>query len=442
MDATIANCTNGGNVEADLNVSGIAGTMAIEYDFDLESDITGLDDARANSTFLTKCVLRKNVNRARITAQKSYAGGVCGLQEMGMVLGCENYGRIESTAGDYVGGIVGQSLSHIKQSYAKCTVAGEEYVAGIVGWGNDINGCLSMVKVKEAEAFSGAIAGKISDNAELADNYFVSDEIAGIDRISYSGKAEPVNYQTLLQTEGIPASFRKMKITFYADDEEVGMIECSYGGSVALDNYPNIPVKEGFYADWDNKDLTNVRLDEDVSVEYVRYLTTLAGSWMRDNGQSALLVDGQFVQEDEVTVEKPGTDALHVELPSGEVPQELTECWTLEIPDDGASTHQIRYQAPQGQTEGVEIYVQDGAGWRKAETELMGIYHLFLAEGGSVKIAVSVTEKGIMDYIVFISAGAAALILVIVLIVHKKRKKRKVEDVAVESEGGTETLAN
>ena len=45
---------------------------------------------------------------------------------------------------------------------------------------------------------------------------------------------------------------------------------------------------------------------------------------------------------------------LHVELPSGEVPQELTECWTLEIPDDGASTHQIRYQAPQGQTEGVE----------------------------------------------------------------------------------------
>ncbi len=438
MDATIANCTNGGNVEADLNVSGIAGTMAIEYDFDLESDITGLDDARANSTFLTKCVLRKNVNQAKVTAQKSYAGGVCGLQEMGMVLGCENYGRIESAAGDYVGGIAGQSLSHIKQSYAKCTVAGEEYVAGIAGWGNGINGCIAMVKVKEADAFSGAIAGKVSDNAEITDNYFVSEEIAGIDRISYSGKAEPVNYQTLLQTEGIPASFRRMKVTFYADDEEVGMVECSYGGSVALENYPNIPVKEGFYADWDNKDLTNVRLDEDVSVEYVRYLTTLAGSWMRDNGQSALLVDGQFAQEDEVTVEKPGTDMIQVTLPSGEEPQELTECWTLEIPDDGASTHQIRYQAPQGQTEGVEIYIQDGTGWRKAETELMGIYHLFLAEGGSVKIAVSVTEKGMMDYIVFIVAGAAALILIIVLIVHGKRKKRKSQKTESNAEDGSD----
>lgn len=75
----------------------------------------------------------------------------------------------------------------------------------------------------------------------------------------------------------------------------------------------------------------------------------------------------------------------------------------------------------------------------------MGIYHLFSANGSSVKIAVSVTEKGIMDYIAFIAAGAAALILVIAVIVHKKRKKRKsrrAENAAVESEDGAETLAN
>lgn len=428
IDATIADCSNGGAVEADLNVSGIAGTMAIEYDFDLESDITGIDDARANSTFLTKCVLRRNVNQAKVTAQKSCAGGICGLQEMGMVLGCENYGRIESTTGDYVGGIAGQSLSHIRKSYAKCTVSGGTYVAGIAGWGNGIDNCMAMVKVKEAEGFSGAIAGKVSDNAELADNGFVSEELAGIDRISYSGKAEPVSYQTLLQTEGIPADFRKMKITFYADDEEVGTAECGYGGSVGLEKYPNIPVKEGFYADWDNKELTNVRLDEDVTVEYVRYLTTLAGSWMRDNGQSSLLADGLFLKEDELVVEKPDVSAAAVSLPEGEEVGELSECWQLTIPDDGAAVHQIRYQAPQGQTEGVEIYVRDSAGWRKAESELMGIYHLFPAEGSSVMIAVSVTEKGIMDYLVFIAAGAAAVvILLIVLIVHRKRKKQKVQ---------------
>ncbi|MDE7246708.1 MAG: hypothetical protein K2N43_02345, partial [Lachnospiraceae bacterium] len=119
-------------------------------------------------------------------------------------------------------------------------------------------------------------------------------------------------------------------------------------------------------------------------------------------------------------------------------PEELTECWQIEIPDDGASSHQIRYQAPQGQTDGVEIYVQDADGWKKAETELMGIYFLFPAKGNSVKIAVCVTEKGIMDYIVFIVAGAVVLILLIVLIVHKKKKQKakKAEVIEEENESG------
>ncbi len=433
IDSTVADCINNGKVEADLNVSGIAGTMAIEYDFDLESDITGLDDARANSTFLTRCVLRQNVNQGNVTAQKSYAGGVCGLQEMGMVLRCENYGRIESTAGDYVGGIAGHSLSHIKNSYAKCTVSGGEYVAGIAGYGFGIESCRAMVKVKEADAFSGAIAGKITDNAEVTDNFFVSDEMAGIDRISYSGRAEPVSYATLLETEGLPSRFRKMKITFYADDEEVGTVECPYGGSVALEKYPTIPAKEGFYADWDNKELVDVRVDEDVTVEYVRYLTTLAGSWVRENNQSSVLVDGMFAKEDAITVEKLGTGSELVILPGEEEAEELTECWQIEIPDDGAKTHQIRYQAPWGQTEGVEIYVQDTAGWRKAETELMGMYFLFPAEGNSVKIAASVKDQGLMDYLVYLVAGGAALLLVIALIVHKMHRKRKARKAAAEA---------
>ena len=69
--------------------------------------------------------------------------------------------------------------------------------------------------------------------------------------------------------------------------------------------------------------------------------------------------------------------------------------------------------------------MEDAAGWHKAETELMGIYHLFTVEGSSVKIAVSVTEKGIMDYIVYIVIGGVVLLLVIVLLIRKKKKKRK-----------------
>ena len=296
-DATIAECKNSGAVRGDINISGIAGTMAIEYDFDLESDVTGIEDAKLNSTFLTKCVLRGNINYGKITAQKNCVGGISGLQEMGTILRCENYGKIISSTGSCVGGIAGESRSHISDSYAKCSLSGDEYVAGIAGRGSSIAGCCSMVRVQEATAFFGAIAGKTDEDGTIENNFFVSDEIAGIDRISYSGKAEPVSYQEMLEIEGLPRKFRMMTIAFYADDEEVKAVECPYGGMVPETMYPEIPVKQGFYADWDIKELSNIVHDEDVTVEYVRYLTTIASEQTRENAQSVFLADGMFKKE-------------------------------------------------------------------------------------------------------------------------------------------------
>lgn len=429
-DATIADCRNTGTVQGDINVSGIVGTMAIEYDFDLEGDVTGIEDARMNSTFLTKCVLRQNINQGKITAQKSCAGGISGLQEMGTILRCENYGRITGNAGNYVGGVAGQSLSDIMDSYAKCTVSGEEYVAGIAGSGSGIKGCCAIVRIQDAAAFSGAIAGEIDGSKEVADNYFVSEEIAGIDRISYSGKAEPISYKDMLAIEGIPNRFRMMSISFYADEEEVKRVECPYGGSVPIELYPEIPVKQGFYADWDIKDLSKVLYDEDVTVEYVRYLTTLASEQLRPNSQSAILVDGMFKQEDTLSVMKSasedGTDNDKTELS----PDNPTESWVVEIPDDGNESHQIRYQAPEGQTEGVTIYVRQDGGWTQADTEMMGIYHLFTVEGTEAQIAVCVREKSITDYLVYIIPAAAVVLIVVILLIRKGRKKRKARKTA------------
>ncbi len=422
IDATVADCVNTGTVRADLNVSGIAGTMAIEYDFDLEGDVTGIEDARANSTFLTKCVLRQNINDGMITAQKSYAGGIAGLQEMGTILGCENYGRIESESGDYVGGIAGQSLSHITNGYAKCTISGGEYVGGIVGSGSGIENSCAMVRVKEAVAFYGAIAGDVNDEEAVLNNYFVSEEIAGIDRISYSGRAEPVAYQDLLAIEGLPARFHKMRITFYADEEEVGTLDCLYGSNVEAKEYPNIPVKEGFYADWDIKEIDRVIADEDVTVEYVRYLTTLAGSQLRDGGQSAVLVDGTFHVGDALEDTKCETAGIVIE---DREPEEIVEHWQIAFPEDGNGSHQVRYQAPQGQTEDIVVYIKNDSGWAQAETEMMGIYYLFSVDGNEAEFVICNTTGGIMEYLVYIVAGTLAVILLVVVIVIRGRKKKK-----------------
>ena len=453
-DATIADCRNKGLVQGDINVSGIAGTMAIEYDFDLEGDVTGIENAKMNSTLLTRCVQRGNVNLGRIVAHKSYAGGIAGLQEMGTILRCENYGRIESSTGNYTGGVAGQSVSHIKNSYAKCTVSGKEYVAGIAGSGSSIENCCAIVRIQEADAFSGAIAGETDSNGDVTNNCFVSEEIAGIDRISYSGKAEPVGYQDMLKIEGIPDKFRMMTISFYADGEEVKTVECPYGGSVPMDLYPEIPAKPGFYADWDIKDLDNVLYDEDVTAEYVRYLTTLASEQTRPNAQSVILADGMFRQEDMLEVtggggSEGGTISGAAAVSDGQtgtaaegLPGEAVELWTVKIPGDAVArwrlkgssevreTHTLRYQAPEGQTEGVSIYVKQGGEWRQADTELMGIYHLFdvdTAEDADIQIAVCIHEKGLGDYLVYIIPAAVVVLVILILVIWKKRKKRKAE---------------
>ncbi|MCM1155509.1 MAG: hypothetical protein NC314_02920 [Roseburia sp.] len=441
-DATIAECDNSGTVRGDINIAGIAGTMAIEYDFDLESDVTGIEDAKLNSTFLTKCVLRGNVNSGKITAQKNCAGGISGLQEMGTILWCENYGKIVSSTGSYVGGITGESRSHINKSYAKCSLSGDEYVAGIAGYASSITDCCAMVRVQEATAFYGAIAGKTDEEGEIAGNFFVSEEIAGIDRISYSGKAEPLAYKDMLDVEGLPEKFRMMTISFYADEEEVETLECPYGGMVSSGMYPDIPVKEGFYADWNIKELRNVTQDEDVTVEYVRYLTTIASGEMRANAQSVLLVDGMFEKEavlevsglaadNDVSGESGSGDSGLSGIASGDI----VERWQVSFTGDGNREHQFRYQAPQGETEDVSIYVKTGDTWVKADTELMGIYHLFSAEGTDLEIMACVHVKGIMDYMVYIITGTVVLAAVVILIVMKVRKKKKAKrKAAAESE--------
>ena len=417
-EATIADCTNRGTVQGDLNVSGIAGTMAIEYDFDLEGDVTGIDNARLNSTFLTRCVLRNNVNEGNVTAQKSYAGGIAGLQEMGTVLRCENYGRISSAAGSYVGGIAGKSLSHITNGYAKCTVSGETYAAGIAGFGSSMENCCAMVRVQDASSFYGAIAGDVDHSGIVANNRFVSEEIAGIDRISYSGKAEPVSYEELLTVPGLPARFQMMSVVFYADEEEVKRLQCPYKSDVSAKLYPDIPARDGFYADWDIREIPGILYDEDVTAEYVRYLTTLASAQTRENGQSILLADGMFKQEAELVIADAGNAAEKT------TPEDVTECWHITIPEDGNEQHQIRYQAPQGETEGVSVYRKQNDGtWLQMDTELMGIYHLFTVEGTEADFAVFILAGRLKAYLVFGFPDFVASSEMIVFFVGKKRKR-------------------
>ena len=416
IDGTVADSYNTGTISGDLDVAGIAGAMGIEYDFDLEGDVTGASDSRVNSTYKTKCVVRANKNEGRITAQKNYAGGIAGIQEMGTILYSENYGRIASNTADYVGGIAGNSISSIRNSYSKGILSGGDYIGGIAGYGHEIYDSYAIPSIIEADSFFGAIAGEVDDDCKLRDNFFVSEELAGIDRISYSGMAEPVSYSRLLTLENLPDDFKKMKITFLVDDEVIGSKEISYGMTMIESQYPDSIQEEDYYIDWDTTIVHDVTADMEIIGEPALYRTTIASSQLRTNNQSVVLVDGKF-KDSQVLKAKELTES-----DSDNTLGTFAEGWKIRVPKDGQSSHQFRLQLPE-EIKKAAIYVKTDGKYRETDTTTMGMYQLFDVEGQEVSIII--VDKSTPDwvYIACILGGLAVVGTVAGLLIGRKKKK-------------------
>ncbi len=434
VDATVADCINTGYIYADINTGGIAGTMAQEYDFDLESDITGVKDASRNSTYRTKCVLRSDTNRGEVKGKKSYVGGACGLHEIGTILACGNFAKVSSESSDYVGGITGRSYSTIRDSYEKGILSGGSYIGGIAGAGVDISGCASMPTVTDHTNFVGAIEGDADDSGKLRGNVFVSDELAGVDRVSLEGAAEPVSYDTLLVMEGLPSDFRRMKVSFIVDGKTVAEVDRMIGeavspdeidmedrvvrvvsgkGSSDKDSDDNIvELADDEYISWECQDKVIVNADMQIGGSIVRFVSSLASEQTRPNNQSVFLVDGRFARGDALTVA-----ALPVN--DGD-----TEEYVIGIPDDSNDTHRIRYQMPED-AESVRIFTGEGTSQEEAVCDSFGKYITFMAAGENVHVKVLIGEK--KNYMPWIIGGAAAVLLVIaaVIIISVVRRRKK-----------------
>ncbi len=420
VDATIANCSNFGKVFGDIDTGGIAGTMAEEYDFDLESDVTGIKDAAANSTYRTKCVARENSNRGEVKGKKSYAGGVCGLHEIGTILECSNFSKVSSDSGDYVGGVAGRSYATIRDSYAKGVLAGDSYIGGIAGTGASISGCLAMPNIIRGTNFTGAVVGSAGEDDKLKGNFFVSDTLAGIDRVSESGRAEPVTYSQLLAIDGIPADFSIMHVDFVVDGKKVSSMEKKAGDVLTFDQIPDasdtVTLEDDQYIEWDCENEVSVCEDTEIKGEIVRYASCLASQQVRANKQSIFLVDGRFVKGDELKVEAAASPAA-----SG------TEEFLLTIPDDGEVSHRIRYQMP-ADVKGVTVQIYSGTGWEEIQTDTYGKYITFTAPGNEVRVRVlEVGEDDLTKSVIIIGSilGGIIALLILIVLIRRHIKKRK-----------------
>ena len=435
-------CNNFGNVNGDINVGGIAGAMAMEYELDPEDDITSNLDGKQRRKLEVKAIIQDCVNTGKAAAKRSYAGGICGRMDLGLIAASENYGSVASENGDYVGGIAGSTGSTVRHCFAKCTLSGGKYIGGIVGSGvaedlsgdsSTVAGCYSMVSIESYQEFAGAVSGANAGN--FVENFFISDTLTGINGRSYTGRAEPISYGSLLETAGtatetetvrIPDAFLQLTLTFVANGETIKTVPFEYGATFDETVYPEIPAKDGTYSCWDKAELKDLHFDTVVTAVYTPYVTALSNSENRADGRPIFFVEGQFDGEavpdvtalpttpDDFTFLASGwTDFLTGSFSGRTVSREIVEQWRLSIPDDGQKTHTVRYLSPDGDPEHLDIYVKGANSWQRADAEIIGSYLAFPVEGSEAEIAAISTAD---VWWVWLIAGILLLILLILIV--------------------------
>ena len=434
-------CTNSGAVSGDVNTGGIAGSIAIEYELDPEDDVSADLDGEYRRQYEYRAVVQQCANTGAVSAKRSNTGGIAGRMDLGLIISCESYGSVESDSGSYVGGIAGLTAAAVRSSYAKCTLSGKKYVGGIVGSGvaersdgsaSTVTGCWSLVDITDCQQYEGAVSG--ADTGTFTDNYFVSDTLAGINRQSFAGRAEPVSFDTLAAADGMPGGMTTFTLSFVSDGKVLTSRTFSYGASFDSSVYPPLPEKDGIYAHWDRTDLHGLHLDTVVTAVYDPLLPTLSSEQTREDGRPVILAGGDFNDGDTMAAtaltltpeEFHAADGSFADraanwfsyLKDGQLPpltvnRRVAEQWRVSLPDDGQETHTLRY-LPSQDASHLRLYVNDGDGWQAVSCDTVGSYLSFTAGGASPEFAV-VTTASVWWPLAAAIAVCVAIVLAILL---------------------------
>ena len=416
-DGVIAKSVNRGAVHGDINAGGIAGTMNVEYDVDPEYDldITETTNVRLRST--VSDVVIYCINYGEVNSKKDCAGGIVGLQELGLVYGSEGYGTVKSETGNYAGGIAGNSASAITDSYSLCNVESEDYTGGICGKGYTMQNCISIPAILGDGEAKGSLAGIIESDGEVSTNIFVNDIYGGIDDINYSGKADSASYEAVMAMENIPDGFHRVTLVFKADGNVIDTKNIAYNANLGVSELPSIPDKDGFYAQWPENIVSKPILQNTVvEAEYHVWIESVAGDIASQNDKPLFIAEGKFYDDNKITLSKCDTDNL-----SGDI--EYSYAWKMrgtDVKDKGTKTCHFYIKNTLGSS---EVWYRDNAdsGWVKADAKEHGSY---MTAEIPYEADFAVIHKESSNMIYYICGGAAACIIVLAVIIIKKRKKR------------------
>lgn len=410
----VMNSVNKGKINGDVNVGGVAGAMSRENNLDPEDDLN-LDSSTLNFRYKERIVVRDCENFGKVEGKKDCIGGIVGDMTLGSIIDCINSGSVTSD-GSKLGGIAGSSGTIIRGSSSKCSLSGKDKIGGIAGYGTNISDCYSMIQIREGEDYLGSIAGNVDSSGEITNNYFVEGCPAGIDGISYTGKAQPISYQDFLERADLPVVFQDIVLTFEADERVVSTVTLSYGENFNASMLPQVPEKEGYIGEWADFDRNNITFDQTIEAQYVEYISTIESNETR-NDRPILLAEGTFHPEDYLVMTSL---SLYPEDAKTKA-----ECCKVSIHNSYGGPYTIRYLLPEEMKHTtIELY-QDGQ-WVPAQTQTDGSYLVFSSDKSEFVFACVDRPETINTVtILVLSCLLVILLIIVILIICQKRKLKK-----------------
>ena len=310
-DGKVIGCDNSGEIYADSQGGGIIGSISMETVKNAGKKILDLgfgdnddddEDEDDNSNSITRHVMAAvfmSVNTGSVTVKGSYAGGVVGRAEYGLINSCENYGDILADGGNYAGGIAGRSDLLIKDCYTLSGVSGDGYVGGVAGRAEDVTGCYvcSYLDLDSYVQSTGAVAGKAK--GIISDNYFVDNGYGAVDGVTRETEAVPMDYESLLNLKTMPENFQKFTIRFMDGDDVIWQNTYAYGDVLTEDEYPKLPDAGDGYVYWEKKDVSPIHRNITVHAVYRAYMPSLGSA---GDGSDPVLFGGNFYPDTTLTV--------------------------------------------------------------------------------------------------------------------------------------------
>lgn len=410
----VARCRNFGNVEADTNVGGVIGTVALDVAFDREDQLGVSAFVMGNSAYEVFARILECENYAMVKAAKSCAGGIAGRMDYGLVAQSGAAGSVEA-AEQYAGGVAGYSTGSIRASAARVNLSAMSYVGGIAGLGKNIDGCRAMPHIEDYAEFMGSIAGFA--DGEVTNNFYSDSVLGGVDGFSFTGQCDYMDYDEFVKLQSTPDTFKSITVTFAVNGKLIQAIDVPFGGSI--EKLPTVEDKDGMYWQWDEFNSSKVYYSETVDGEYVRPVTTIA----TDEEEPLFLAEGVFRDKQKLSAVpfEPDCEALGLDAERGVLG------YTVRVSDysDALTLRMLM-------TDSGKLYeLKDGV-LTPIDYTRERSYIVFALDNGATIVWQSEPERETVLTAVAIAAAAVAAAAVVTVIIVKKKKKVKVETTAQE----------